>query len=118
MNVVRVKFVPEFRNQDVVLLAGDAEGFATFSAAVADALQVGSSRMHRRGRLHDFVIEDGAGHVELGADRAGGGLDRSKADEIAAKLQVLIDAGRPCHHYVDDMISPAPTLVLSRDEYL
>jgi hypothetical protein len=25
---------------------------------------------------------------------------------------------RPGHHYVDDMLSPAPTLVLSRNQYL
>jgi len=44
-------------------------------------------------------------------------LNQSKAVEIIEKLRVLSSSAHPCHHYVDDMLSPAPTLALSRDEY-
>ncbi|MFZ0906089.1 MAG: hypothetical protein WAN71_19920 [Mycobacterium sp.] len=118
MNAIRVKRVSEFNGDDVVLLAMDHAGLGTFLAALTQAEQQGSSQLQCRGRIHDFVIESGAADIELDDDRAVWRLDHTKAVEIIEKLKVLSSSGHPCHHYVDDMLSPAPTLVLSRDEYI
>ena len=117
MNVIGVKHVPEFKGEDVVLLATDSAWLDIFLAALTEAQQQGSSRLQRRGRIHDFVIEAGGADVELHHDRVVWRLDQTKAGEIIEKLKVLGSSGHPCHHYVDHMFSPAPTLVLSRDEY-
>jgi hypothetical protein len=117
MNDIRVKHVPEFNEEDVVLLAFDSAGLDTFLAALTEAQQQGSSRLHRRRRVHDFVIEAGAADIELADDRAVWRLSHAKAAEIIEKL-TAISSERPGHHYVDDMLSPAPTLVLSLNQYL
>ncbi len=118
MNVIRVKHVPEFNDADVVLLAVDGAGLSTLLATMIEAQRHGSSRLQRRGRVHDFVIESGAADIELSDDQVVWRLDHVKAAEIIEKLQALGSSGRSGHHYVDDMSSPAATLVLSRDEYL
>jgi hypothetical protein len=118
MNVIGVRRVREFQGADVVLLAGDVAGLDTFLAALTEAQRHGLSRLQRRGRVHDFVIEASAANIELDDDRVVWRLGHTKAAEIIAKLQVLSSSGRPGHHYVDDMFSPAPILVLSCDEYI
>jgi hypothetical protein len=118
MNAIRVKHGTAFKGDDVVLLATDHAGLDTFLAALTEAEQQGSSQLQRRGRVHDFVIEAGAADIELDDDRVVWRLDHTRAVEIIEKLKVLSSSGHPGHHYVDDMFSPAPTLVLSRDEYI
>jgi hypothetical protein len=115
MNDIRVKHVPEFKGEDVVLLAFDSAGLDTFLAALTEAQQRGSSRLHHPRRVHDFVIEAGAADIELADDRAVWRLSHAKAAEIIEKLTAMSSSERPGHHYVDDMLSPAPTLVLSRN---
>jgi len=94
-----------------------ARGLETFLAALIQAHGQGSSRLARRGRVHDFVIDAAAAGIELSEQRVVWRLSPAKAAEIIEKLTVLGAKGRPGHHDVDDMASPAPTLVLSRDEY-
>ncbi|OBH03274.1 hypothetical protein [Mycobacterium sp. E1747] len=119
MAVIRVKSVPEFRGEDVVLLAADRAGLDAFSAALTLAQQRGSSQLQHGRRVHEFVIEATAANIELSDDRVTWRLDDAKAGEIIEKAQVLAgNGGRPGHHYVDDMSGPAPTLVLSLNEYL
>jgi hypothetical protein len=119
MNAIRVKHIREFKGDDVVLLAMDHAGLDTFLAALTQAEQQGSSQLQRRGRVHDFVIEAGAADIELDDDRVVWRLDHTRAVEIIEKLKVLrSSSGHPGHHYVDDMFRPAPTLVLSRDQYI
>lgn len=118
MNAIRVKRTSEFKGEDVVLLATDRAGRDTFLAALTQAEQQGSSQLQRRGRVHDFVIEAGAADIELDDDRVVWRLDHTRAIEIIEKLKVLSSSGHPGHHYVDDMFSPAPTLVLSCDEHI
>jgi hypothetical protein len=81
MNVIGVRRIREFKGADVVLLAGDVAGLATFLAALTEAQRQGSSRLQRRGRVHDFVIEAGAANIELDDDRVVWRLGHSKADE-------------------------------------
>ncbi|OBJ34434.1 hypothetical protein [Mycobacterium colombiense] len=116
--MIRIKRIRDFEGEDVVLLAADGTGIDTLPSALADAQRAGWSRLPGADRVHDFVIEAGAAHMELWDDCALWRLDPGKATEIVEKLRVLSASGRPGHHYVDDMSGPAPTLVLSRDEYL
>jgi hypothetical protein len=118
MNVIRVRAIPEFNGEDVVLLAMDGAGIDTFLAALTQAGRQGWSRLQCRGRVHSFVIEAGAADIELDDGRVVWRLDRTRAVEIIEKFKVLSSSGHPCHQYVDDMVSPTPTLMLSRDEYI
>jgi hypothetical protein len=118
MNAIGVKRVDEFKGDDVVLLAMDRAGLDAFLTALTEAEQHGSSRLQRRVRVHDFVIEAGAADIELDDGRVVWRLDHNKAVEIIEKLKVLSRGDHPGHHYVDDMFSPTSTLVLSRDQYI
>lgn len=120
MTVIRIKCVPDFKgSEDVVLLAADNAGLNTLVAALTQAQRNGVSHLKHRRRVHEFVIETGAAAIELSNDRVVWRLDDAKASEIIEKAKVLTsNGGRPGHHYVDDITSPAPTLVLSLDEYL
>jgi hypothetical protein len=118
MNAIRVKHVRDFKGEDVVLLAMDGAGLATFLAAVTQAERRGSGRLLRARRVHDFVIAAGAADIELADDRVLWRLDRAIAVEMIAALTGLGDNARPCHQFVEGMASPAPTLVLSLDQYI
>lgn len=120
MTVIRVKGVPDFKgSENVVLLAADNAGLDAFAAALTLAQRNRVSYLKHGRRVHEFVIETGAASIELSDDRVVWRLDDAKACEIIEKAKVLTsNGGRPGHHYVDDMSSPAPTLVLSLDEYL
>jgi len=117
MNEIRVKHVPDFKNEDVVLLAMDGAGLETFLAALTLAERHGSAQLQHRTRLHDFVTEAGAAGIELADDRVVWRLDHGVAVEIITELTGMARSNHPCHQYID-IVSPAPTLVLSRDEYL
>ncbi|OPX08346.1 hypothetical protein [Mycobacterium sp. AT1] len=119
MSTVRLKRLSDFKGDDVVLLAVDDGGLAALVAALMAALQTGTSRMQRRERSHEFVIvDDGITHIAIDDACALWRLDRVKAREIIAKAKVLGVDGQSGHHYVDEISSPAPTLVLSLNEYL
>ncbi|KEF94947.1 hypothetical protein K883_05371 [Mycobacterium sp. TKK-01-0059] len=118
MNVIRVNYLPRFDyGHDAVLLTLDGPGLDTFRAALTEAMQRGSSRLEHDGVTHDFVISAGAADITLTPTHVSWRLDPAKADEIALDLAVLSEKGRAGHNYVD-MSTPAPTLVVSRDEYL
>jgi hypothetical protein len=118
MNIIRVELLPDFMwGDDVVLLAMDGAGVATFADALTDALQRGTCQLEHDGVTHQFVMQAGAADIEVGEDRVVWRLDRTKAVEIADDLTTIRDADGPGHHYVD-IYSPTNTLVLSRDEYV
>jgi hypothetical protein len=119
MSTVRLKRLSDFKGDDVVLLAVDDGGLAAFVAALMAALQTGTSRMQRRERSHEFVtVDDGTTHIAIDDACALWRLDRVKARKIIAKAKVLGVDGQSGHHYVDEISSPATTLVLSLNEYL
>jgi hypothetical protein len=117
MNIIRVELAPEFRGEDVVLLAMDGAGVTTFVTALRDAEQRGSSQLEHDGLTHQFVIQACAADIELGANRVVWRLDNAKAVEIVEDLTVMSNNDRPGHNYVD-ISTPTNTLVLSRDEYV
>jgi hypothetical protein len=117
MNIIRVELAPEFRGEDVVLLAMDGAGVTTFVTALSDAEQRGSSQLDHDGVIHQFVMQEGAADIELGANRVVWRLDHAKAVEIVEDLTVMSSNDRPGHNYVD-ISSPTNTLVLSRNEYV
>ena len=117
MNIIRVELAPEFRGEDVVLLAMDGAGVATFADALNDAVRLGSSRLEHGGVMHEFVMQVGAADIELSKNRVVWRLDRTKAVEIVDDLTAIRDGDGPDHNYVD-ISSLTNTLVLSRDEYV
>ena len=117
MNIIRVELAPEFRGEDVVLLAMDGAGVTTFVTALRDAEQRGASQLEHNGVTHQFVIQEGAADIELGEDRVVWRLDHAKAVEIVKDLAVMSSSDRPGHNYVE-ISTPTNTLVLSRDEYV
>ena len=117
MNIIRAELAPEFRGEDVVLLAMDGAGVSTFLSALRDAEQRGTSQLEHDGITHQFVIQAGAADIELGENRVVWRLDHAKAAEIVEDLTVMSNNDRPGHNYVD-VSTPTKTLVLSRDEYV
>lgn len=118
MNIIRVNYLPRFDyGHDAVLLTLDGPGLDTFRAALNDAIQRGASRLEHDSVTHEFVISAGAADITLEPTHVTWQLDPAKADEISLDLTVLNQKGRAGHNYVD-MSTPAPTLVVSRDEYL
>ena len=57
MNIIRAELAPEFRGEDVVLLAMDGAGVTTFLTALRDAGQRGASQLEHDGITHQFVIQ-------------------------------------------------------------
>jgi hypothetical protein len=117
MNIIRVELADDFRGEDVVLLAMDGEGLATFVAALKDAEAQGLSRFAHDGTIHEFHIQAPAAEIELSEERVVWRLDHAKALEIIEDLTVMGNNDRPGHNYVD-ITKPTNTLVLSRDEYI
>ena len=117
MNIIHAEPAPEFRGEDVVLLAMDGAGVTTFLTALRDAGQRGASQLDHDGITYQFVIGVGAADIELGENRVVWRLDHAKAAEIVEDLTVMSNNDRPGRNYVD-ISSPTKTLVLSRDEYV
>ena len=117
MNIIRAELAPEFRGEDVVLLAMDGAGVTTFLTALSDAERRETSQLEHDGVTHEFVMQAGAADVELGENRVVWRLDHAKAAEMIEALTVMRDSDGPGHNYID-ISAPTNTLVLSRDEYV
>jgi hypothetical protein len=115
--MIRVAVVSDFHmGETVVLLAMDGAGAKDFRAALMASESSNTWHVVFDGTTHEFSIEEGDLRIQISPGWVRWKMDREKIAEISEKLAVLIDAGRPSHHYVD-MGDPAKTLVLSRDEY-
>jgi hypothetical protein len=66
MNIIRADLAPEFRGEDVVLLAMDGAGVTTFLTALRDAEQRGASQLEHDGMTHQIEIQVDAADIELG----------------------------------------------------
>jgi hypothetical protein len=123
MSTIRVNFLPDFHyGDDAVLLTLDGGGVDELNKALRHADQQGSSRLEHDGVAHEFRIEPGAADIELNRTHVVWRLDQVKATEIIEDLAVLSGksgAGDPTSgHFYVDMLTPAKTLVVSRDEYV
>lgn len=118
MTVIRTNFLPEFDfGYDAVLLTLDGAGVSTIRSALSDALQRGSSHFEHDDVTYDFIIEADRADITVDKTRVVWRLDPAKAREISDNLAPLAGTGNSGHNYID-MSSPAPTLVVSRDEYV
>jgi hypothetical protein len=95
MNIIRAELAPEFRGEDVVLLAMDGAGVTTFLNALSEAEQRGASQLEHDGVTHQFVIEAGTADIELGGSRVVWHLDHAKAAEIVEDLTVMSNKRSP-----------------------
>ena len=118
MTVIRVNYLPKFDfGYDAVLLTMDGAGVNTFRGALSDAIRRGTSQLEHEGVTHTFLIQASRADIDLDQTRVIWHLDPTKAREVADNLAPLAGPGNSGHNYVD-MLSPAPTLVVSRDEYV
>lgn len=118
MNVIRVNYLPEFDfGYDAVLLTMDGAGLETFGNTLSEAIQRGASQLEHDGVMHKFLIETGRADIDLDKTSVVWHLDPAKAREISDDLDISRRKDRAGHNYVD-ISTPAPTLVLSRDEYV
>ncbi|SON63145.1 hypothetical protein MSIMFI_04675 [Mycobacterium simulans] len=118
MSVFRVNFFPDFKWSDVVLAAADREGLRIFQSAVRLARENGNATFEVDGIQHRIVRQSGAADIELGSQTVAWRFDDAKLAEILDMIVPLIDIAGPGHQYVDDLNSPAPTLLISVDEYV
>jgi hypothetical protein len=120
MGKIRVEFIPQFYmgEDDAVLVSADRDGIDQLAEAIRQARQASASPsvLCIGQNTHVFVIEEGGGTIEFRNGDVVWHLSRERVDEIARKLESMAIGPGPCHHYVD-IIEPASTLILSRDEY-
>jgi hypothetical protein len=118
VSVFRVNFLDDFDyGDDAVLVTMDGAGVDTLRATIVEAINSGSSQLDYDSVTHIFQIESGAASIDLGPTRIVWHLDLSKAHELELDLEVLSNDGQAGHNYID-ISAPAPTLVVSRDEYV
>jgi hypothetical protein len=66
---------------------------------------------------HHVVRQDGAADIELGPQTVVWRFDDGRLVEMLNLIEPLVDTEGPGHQYVDDLNSPAETLILSVDQY-
>ncbi|MET4428637.1 hypothetical protein [Mycolicibacterium sp. 624] len=120
MSVIRANYLANFHyGEDVVLLTMDRAGVFEFRAALREAERKGNSRLDYGGGTHEFHIQPGATNIELQPTHVVWRLDQGRATEISENLAVLGEGEQhAAHQYIDEMLSPAEVLILSRDEYV
>jgi hypothetical protein len=119
MTIFRAGFFPEFDlGNDVVLVGADRDGMRMFQAAVRSAREEGAASFECNAIKHFVVRQDGAADIELGSQTVVWRFDDARLVEMLNLVEPLVDIEKPAHNYLDDMNSPAETLVLSVDEYV
>lgn len=123
MSVVRVNYMPEsYFGEDAVLLTLDGGGVDEMLGALDEALRERSARRTFDGVVHDFVIvEPDAASVDLTPTHVLWRMDPAKNSEMADCVTALAaprGTGGTAGHFYVDVLAPADTLVISRDEYV
>ena len=101
-----------------ILVNADRDGMRMFQSAVRSAHEDGAARFEFDGIKHYVVRQDGAADIDLGSQTVVWRFDDAKLVEMLNLIEPLIDIEKPAHQYLDDLISPVETLVLSVDEYI
>ena len=119
MAAIRVELMPEFKGEDVVLVAVDGDGLDAVRSALVEVGQRGGHPLSVEiaGRRMVFDTRPGEARVDLGTPVPTWTFSRAKIDEIVDKLDAMRASPVPCHNTVD-IDSPVETLFLSKDEYL
>ncbi|BBX95518.1 hypothetical protein [Mycobacterium lacus] len=118
MSVFRVNLFPDFKWSDAVLAAADRDGLRIFQSAVRSAREDGQATFEVDGIQHQIVRQSGAADIELGSQTVVWRFDDVKLAEILDMIEPLIDIKGPGHQYIDDLNTPASTLLISVDEYV
>jgi hypothetical protein len=105
MNIIRAELAPEFRGEDVVLLAMDDAGVTTFLTPLRDAGQRGASQLEQTNNASPIRA---AQLILNSAKIVVWRLDHAKAAEIVEDPAVMSNNDRPGHNYVD-ISSPTKT---------
>jgi hypothetical protein len=101
----------------VVLVCTDRDGMRMFQSAVRSAHDDGAASFAFDAIKHRVVRQDGAADIELGSQNVVWRFDDAKLVEMLNLIEPLVDIIKPAHNYLDDLNSPAETLILSVDEY-
>jgi hypothetical protein len=118
MAIFRVGFFSEFDcGDDVVLVVADRDGMRIFQSAVRSAHDEGAASFEFDAIKHRIVRQDTAADIELGSQNVMWRFDDTKLIEMLNLIEPLVDIIKPGHNYLDDLNSPAETLILSVDEY-
>jgi hypothetical protein len=118
MAIFRVGFFSEFDcGDDVVLVAADRDGMRMFQSAVRSAHDDGAASFEFDAIKHHVVRQDSAADIKLGPQTVVWRFDDTKLVELLNLIEPLVDIIKPGHNYLDDLTSPAETLILSVDEY-
>lgn len=118
MGTFRVGFFSDFDcGDDVVLVGADRDGMHIFQSAVRSAHDNGAASFEFDAIKHHVVRQDGAADIELGSQTVVWRFDDAKLVEMLNLIEPLVDTEGPGHQYVDDLNSPAETLILSVDQY-
>jgi hypothetical protein len=118
MATFRVGFFSDFDcGDDVVLVDADRNGMRMFQSAVRCAHEDGAASFEIEKIKHQIVRQDGAADIEFGSHTVVWRFDDVKLVELLNLIEPLVDAIKPAHNYLDDLHSPAETLILSVDQY-
>jgi hypothetical protein len=118
MGTFRVGFFSDFDcGDDVVLVGADRDGMRIFQSAVRSAHDDGAASFEFDAIKHHVVRQNGAADIELGSQIVMWRFDDAKLVEMLNLIEPLVDTEGPGHQYVDDLNSPAETLILSVDQY-
>ena len=119
MTIFRAGFFEDFDwGDDVVLVGADRDGMRMFQSAVLSAHEDGAATFEFDAIKHYIVRQDGAADIDLRSQTVVWRFDDAKLVEMLDLIEPLVDEEGPGHQYVDDLNSPAETLVLSVDEYV
>jgi len=88
-----------------------------FQSAVRSAHDDGVAGFELDAIKHHVMRQAGAADIELGSQNVVWRFDDTKLVEMLNLIEPLVDILKPAHNYLDDMNSPAETLILSVDEY-
>jgi hypothetical protein len=118
VTIFRVGFFPDFKWGDAVLVGADRDGMRVFLSAVRSAHEDGAATFEVDEIKHFVVRQNGAADIDLRSQTVVWRFDDAKLVEMLDLIEPLVEEEGPGHQYMDDLNSPAETLVLSVDEYV
>jgi hypothetical protein len=100
-----------------ILANADRDGMRMFQSAVRSAHETGAATFELDEIKHFVVRQDGGADIDIRSQTVVWRFDDAKLVEMLNLIEPLVNIEKPAHNYLDDLISPVETLVLSVDEY-